>query len=304
MSLSRTAVQSYAKTHWNTPCDDGRIATNSGHVSVAAKAAQWGATGPDWSPVFVRDTTGETLWFTHPSKPAIEAKDLNGDVLDDCTHYISRCLIKGGLNVLETAWTPTMVANLRARSDTKTLAEKVPVDRATRVMQTGMMKVGDVIAYFKYGLYAHMGIRVETNGMSCHTWSRYDSMVPGDDWKLDHEHYLYTLIHFSSDDSPPSTLGEISRGWWEATSATGQWFYYLRPDGSCVWRPTKPSGSAVPGRDHAREGYWFERGAELLIFWTSTGSVEIYGFHALRSDYEGVWQFGSLVTPMTIAKLI
>lgn len=301
MTLNRKAVESFAKTHWNTPCDDGRIATKRGHISVASKAAEFGATGPDWSAVFVRDSTGETLWFQHPTKGAIPT-DLDGDVLEDCTHYISRCLINGGLNVVETAWAGSMVANLQARADTKTLAERVPLDRAQRIMDTGMMQVGDVIAYFKAGIYQHMAVRVEKDGMSCHTWSRYAANVPGDNWKLDHEHYLYTFIHFSSDDPPPSTTAQLSKGWWEAKTASGKWFYYLRPNGSCVWSPRQPSGAAVPARDPEREGYWFERGNQLLIIWNATGSVEIYDFGALASDYDGVWQFGGMVTPISIAK--
>lgn len=302
MAYNRTAVENFAKTYWNKPCDDNLIATNMGNISVTAKAAQFGAVGPGWEARFVRDWTGETLWFEHPAKGSIET-DLHGDVLEDCTHYISRCLMQGGVNIIPTAWAGSMVNNLRARGDTKTLADRVPLAHAENVMATGVLQKGDVIAYWSHGMYQHMAVRVETDGMSCHTWSRYADKILGDDWRLKTQNYVYTFIHFSSDDPPLSTLAQISGGWWEARTTTGQWFYYLLPDGSCRWTALRPHVSTPPARDPDRSGYWFEVGGTLLVFWTASGSVEQYEFGALSTSYDGVWRFGSIDTAISISKL-
>ncbi len=304
MTYNRMAVQGYASRYWDKPCDDGKIATNGPDVYVSQKARQFGATGPDWEGVFRSDSTGETLWFNNKMTAAEIETDIHGDQLEDCTHYISRCLIHGGISVPETSWAPYLVGYLLDRKDTKTLAEKVPVDRARRIMETGMVRQGDIIAYWKGGDYAHMGVRVEAKGISCHTWSRYNGRPFRDTWELLNEQYLYTFVHFSDDDRSPSGNMLMANGWWAAKTATGEWFYYIFPDGRIRWTNHKPSSPAPPPLDQNRRGYWFDIADSLLVIWRATGSVEQYDFSFVTSSYRGVWQYGATESPISMDRLV
>jgi len=197
-----------------------------------------------------------------------------------------------------------MAGHLINRNDTKVLGLKVPVDRARRVMDTGMVKQGDVIAYWGQVDYEHMAVRVEAKGISCHTFSRYDGRPFGDTWELKQEDYRYTFIHFSADDPDPSGNMLASNGWWVATAAGDEYYYYLLPNGRIHWTDHKPMTLVEPAADAKRAGYWFDMGGQLLIIWRATGSVEKYQFEFVTSAYNGTWYYGASETPISMERLV
>lgn len=297
MSYNRAAVVNYARNYWNRPCDDGKIETNGDPLVVSRIAP-----GPDWD-AWIAEDGHDTLVFRKAGE-ADRPTRFNIDNFEDCTHYLSRCLIQGGVATPLTAWAPYMADHLINRSDTKVLGLKVPLDRARRVMDTGMVKEGDVIAYWKDGGYAHMAVRVEANGISCHTYSRYNGRPFRDTWELRHENYLYTFIHFSADDPAPSGNMLASNGWWVASAAGDDYYYYLLSNGKIHWTDHKPRMSAEPTADPSRAGYWFDMGGQLLIIWRATGSVEQYQFQFVSSSYNGTWYYGASETPISMERLV
>ena len=297
MTYNRSAVVDYAKRHWNRPCDDGKIETRGAPLIVSEISP-----GPDWEAWFA-DDGHDTLVFRKAGE-SDQPTGFNIDHFEDCTHYLNRCLIQGGVGVPVTAWAPTMAGHLISRSDTKVLGLNIPVDRARRVIDTGMVKEGDVIVYWKGGMYQHMAVRVEADGISCHTFSRYNGAPFRDTWELAHEHYLYTFIHFAADDSAPSGNMIVANGWWVASAYDGDYFYYLLTDGHIRWTDNKPVTLNPPPLDLNRAGYWFDIGGKLLIIWRATGSVEKYDFPFVASSYSGVWYYGATETPISIDRLV
>ena len=306
MTYNRLAVENYARRHWNRPCDDGKIETKLGPVLVSQKARQFGATGPDWEAEFVSAPNGaadETLCFiNNNAKDQKIETDLHSRHFEDCTHYLSRCLIHGGISVPQTAWAPTMVANLQNRTDTKTLIERVPLAQASIVMETGMMKPGDVIAYWLTGLYHHMAVRVEADGISCHTRSRYNRLPGGDTWDL-YGVYLYTFIHFSADDPVPSNQLLLANGWWAAETPSARRFYYIFSDGRVRSSDHKPVSSGSLSFDPKHSGYWFDTDGTLLIIWRANGWVEEYKFDFVTSSYDGTRYCDELQDELSLKRL-
>src|SRR5262249_12337282 len=99
-SRARQTLVVYSKTDWNRPCDDGQVMTR-GTTLVISQITP----GPDWQAFFKQDGT-DTLYFTKDGEldreTAFTIKDF-----EDCTHYINRCLIRGGVSTPITAWAPT-----------------------------------------------------------------------------------------------------------------------------------------------------------------------------------------------------
>ncbi len=69
------------------------------------------------------------------------------DGLADCAHFLSRCLTAGGFAIREIS-VPKLVAHLTARGDTKVLAERVSRERGQGIVDTGILKRGDMLGYF------------------------------------------------------------------------------------------------------------------------------------------------------------
>src|SRR5215471_6778746 len=297
MAYNRAAVVNYARRYWNRPCDDGKVETKAGQLVVSQIAP-----GPDWEAWFAEDGV-DTLVFKKAGETDRKTRFNHRDY-EDCTHYINRCLIQGGMTTPVTAWAPTMAGYLINRSDTKVLGLKVPVDRARRVMDTGMVKEGDVIAYWGKGDFAHMAVRVEAKGISCHTFSRYDDQPFGETWELPVDNFLYTFIHFSADDAAPSGNMLAANGWWVATATGDEYYYYLLPNGKIRWTDHKPMTLAEPPADSNQAGYWFDMGGKLLIIWRATGSVEQYQFESVTSSYNGTWYYGASETPISMERLV
>src|SRR5262249_40032704 len=74
--------------------------------------------------------------------------------LNDCSHFVSECLRKAGID----AWAlnaPELVRNLLSRSDTKTLCFQVNKDGARNVINSGLLTAGAVIAFSDWNGFRH-----------------------------------------------------------------------------------------------------------------------------------------------------
>lgn len=321
MAYNRDDAVSYADRHWNIPCDDGVFWLTNEAIVVETKRRQLHApAAAGWQPMFVKGdgTEPEKAVFRRTVGGLTEEKIINGWAgLADCAHFLSRCLSAGGVKVSERGVTE-LVSTLQNRADTKTLCERVPQDRAQRVIDTGIFKKGDMIGYFNisptgdYGgrlAYAHSTMyvgkidRAGIGGVTCHTVARFPprSWV-NDSWWL-HAGYTYTLIHFSTDDPAPSP-GRVAAldGWWQLTYAGRTEYYYIFRDGRARYSRTQVPKSAKEPM-HATDGsaYWFMNGAGKITFiWKATGTVEVW------TPTVGVTTYSSLingVTPGVVAKL-
>ena len=259
----------------------------------------------------------EKAVFRRTTAAGIEEKIINGWAgLADCAHYLSNCLTAGGAAVKERG-VAGLVETLRGRSDTKTLCEKAPRDRAQRVIDSGIFKKGDMIGYFnvdpngdfgRLNSYTHSTMYVGKldaagiGGVTCHTVARFPpkSWVE-DSWWL-HPGYKYTLIHFSADDPAPAAnkVAELA-GWWKLDYGGVTEYYYILKDGRA--RYSKKAPASAKDNLMAGEGsaYWFidVRGA-VTFCWRATGTVEVW------SPVPGGVNFKSMingVVPGTLAKL-
>jgi hypothetical protein len=168
----------------------------------------------------------------------------------------------------------------------------VDLDTARRVVETGILKPGDVIAYAgtnrAYVPHGHSVVYIGNKAVANHTrlnhpafkgyeggsgnWERY--ATPS------RKHPLVSVIHFNDDQVSPRE--RLLQGWWKIIFSSGQEFYYFFEDfpAHCkVWwtRQAPLNSKKAPPGDRNRQGYWFDRGGSGFVnCWSSTGSVERY----------------------------
>jgi len=305
MPFSRTNAVKFAETHWNTPADDGIFWLSNQGVTIADVRLRnvigtpfWrkAPVADGWQPFFVNDGSGgEKAVFRRVVAGVTEEILINPWAgIADCAHFLSRCLTAGGITVAERG-VPSLVNTLQARSDTKTLCERVPTDAGQRVVDSGIFKPGDMIGYFNidpkgdYGglkQYAHSTMYVgkiagkKDGGVTCHTICRFPgkSWVEDSWWLQPPGHYTYTLIHFSQDDPAPAP-GPLSAltGWWQLDYQGKTEYYLIHRGGTVAYTKKAPAkGQAVV---HAPEGtaYWFMApSGEITFIWRKTGTVEVW----------------------------
>jgi hypothetical protein len=293
MPFNRAKAVAYADKHWNIPCDDSIFWLSSERIIVEQKRKQLNAPAKDgWEPKFVQGgpTEPEIFVFERARGGTVERKLINGWAgLADCAHYLSRCLTAGGISVDERGVT-SLVRTLQARSDTKTLCQRVARPRAQAVIDTGIFKPGDMIGYFNispdgdYGgreSYTHSTMyvgKLDKNGhggVTCHTVARFPprSWV-NDSWWLN-DHYEYTLIHFTSDDTKPNLiLTKQLEGWWESEAASKKVYWRVRANGTARFSFQAPKSAADSFLSLPYFAYWFmdDKGNVTLIS-QKTGAV-------------------------------
>jgi len=241
MSLNRQAALDYAKKFWNRVCDDGKICIKGGAFLLADKRRKMGAPeSAGWFAVYVSDGSGgEKAVFQRVKGGAVEempdaiAVWSGAEGLDDCTHYVSRCLIAGGVALKETARANELSLAMIDSSHTKTLALRTTKAQGQKVIDAGVFKTGDLVAYYmkSKGRYDHtamfvgkqVGGSTDPGGITCHTVCRFQGLsaawngATDDNWFLhDEDGRSYTLVHFSDDDPAISaaTLKWLP-GWWK-----------------------------------------------------------------------------------------
>lgn len=298
MGINRVAAIDYAKRFWNRPCDDGVFWLSNGVVSVEQKRKELRASTADrWEALFVPDGTGgEKAVFQRTVGSSNENKLIQKwEGLADCAHFLSKCLQAGGIKISELG-VPKLVSELQARSDTKTLAEKVPQNRGQQIVDTGFFKPGDMIGYFNvdaagdYGgaqNYSHSTMYVgksnsagDPGHITCHTKSRFPEQPhPWDDEWFLHTGYTYTFIHFSSDDPLPNQAVATSlAGWWKVEYGGRTEYYYILRDGRARYTLKKNLTSNRELYVAAADGsaYWFHEHTKTTFIWRKTGTVEVW----------------------------
>jgi hypothetical protein len=295
-TMNRDSAVKYAEKYWNIPCDDGVFWLTNERIVVEAKRKELKAPAADgWQAMFVKGdgTDPEKAVFRRTVAAVTEEKLISGWAgLADCAHFLSRCLTAGGVKVDERG-VRELVAALQARSDTKTLCERVPRDRAQRVIDTGIFKKADMFGYFNVSptgdfggslAYTHSTMYVGkidsagVGGVTCHTVARFPprSWV-NDSWWL-HDGYTYTLIHFNTDDPVPNQQKAAGlEGWWRLDYAGRSEYYYISKDGRA--RYTKRAPKSAKDRIHPGEGsaYWFmDLVGKITFIWKASGTVEVW----------------------------
>jgi len=293
MALDRVAAIDYARRFWNRPCDDGVFWLTDQVVNVEQKRRELRApVSEGWEAFFVSNGSGaEKAVFKRTVSGVVEIKLIQPwEGLADCAHFLSKCLQAGGKSINERG-VPELVRKLRERTDTKTLAEKVPQDRGQRIVNSGIFKNGDMIGYFNIDpagdfdgvrnyshstMYAGKLNDTDPGRVTCHTISRFPGLsFVADEWFL-HSGYNYTFIHFSDDDPLPTPAMAVSlSGWWKVEYGARTEYYYIFRDGRARYTLRAPASNREL---HVAEGsaYWFQALDKVTFIWQKTGTVEVW----------------------------
>lgn len=291
---NRAAAMQFAAEFWDRPCKSDTHAAALGldsarDVSVAAVWDQRKAPAAKFELRYVlnpqtnRDDLVAVPKAGTPGKPVTI---LDGKKLEDCAHFLSQCLKAGGLRIRE-QWSVQMLVNeLRAGEDNsaapiaKTLAEKVPHAAAKAIVDSGLLKIGDLVAYFHDGRYAHCGMYAgHHNGtarITCHTKSRFPGMTPpqvNDAWDLGTPLVLFSLLHIPrTSESTPARSATLA-GWWRLMRPAMTEFYFVRADGRAIRTSEEPKSLKAPVKLAASDsrGYWFEERVGATFSWRRDG---------------------------------
>jgi len=324
MPLDRPAVMQFVEKHWLRPCDDGQIFSDFGTVNVererAALVRKGQLPGDGWDAFIIPDVddknevipekeracfiraspSGETI----PAPEGTPPPELTGtfdivpfsrhagahDGFEDCAHYLSRCLTKGGIPINHSG-VSGLVQDLQTghhRNATKTLGEKVTRVQGDRIMKTGVMDRGDVIGYFHPAGYSHSTIYTGPDGgvhrITCHSRSRFHAFYDNAEWNItDATNFRYTLIHFADEHYPPS-FTKINA---EVTDGGRTEIYHFLEKGHVV-RELKRSGGSSAFVPAANRGYWFQKRGKLFVFWPVAAQVvEINFIRILNPNTDG-----------------
>jgi hypothetical protein len=293
VTIDRKAAVEYAKKYWNRVADDDKFWTSNAVVSLANKRKSMNAPAADgWEAFFVSDGGGgENAIFRRTTGGNTEDKPdpiASWKDLDDCTHYVCRCLIKEGIALTETPRANELAEAMIKSGKTKTLALKCGQDQGQKVIDSGVFKPGDLVAYYteNKGRYTHTAMFVgkqtgepdDPGGITCHTVCRFEGLsaawngASDDAWFL-HGGLSYTLIHFSEDDAGTSapTLKWLP-GWWQI----GEEFYCVLENGRAYSTHAKPAKASNKLLTSNSVGYYFETGKEVVFVWRKpAGKVQV-----------------------------
>ena len=290
MALDRKAAVDYAKKFWNRVADDDKIAISSGQILLADKRKSMKAPASDgWEAFFVSDgAAGEKAVFRRTINGKVEQmRDpiADWDALDDCTHYVCRCLIKEGIELRQTGRANELAEAMIKSENTKTLALKASQDAGQKVIDSGVFKPGDLVAYYseKKGRYHHTAMFVgkqttdpkDPGGITCHSLCRFEGLTKAwngandDAWFLSGGDDSFTLIHFSEDDQE---ISATTRKWLPAWWSVGKDFYFVTDNGRAFSTPLPPPKATHKILSGNSVGYYFEAGAGAVTFvWRKPG---------------------------------
>lgn len=289
MPIDRDAAIAYAKKFWNRMCDDDKIAISSGWAPLADRRKKMNAPVSDgWEIFFVaRKHIAETGVFRRTVNGVLEQMPdpvVTNDELDDCTHYVSRCLVKEGIKFHETFRANELITALIDADSTKVLAERVTRDDGQKIIDSGIFKPGDVIGFFnksKGDRYSHSAMFTGpatskpgvVGGLTCHSDCRFGGLTKAwnddedDGWFLyDEDGQSYTLVHFSEDDAAlmPSTMKWLA-GWWQV----GGKFYFIEEWGRARSTTQKPKSNRQTLAVGDSRAYLFQGQDQITFIWRS-----------------------------------
>ncbi len=296
MAYNRSAATTYAGNFWDRPCDDGVVWLTNASINIEAQRRAKHAPAADgWEARFVDDGSGAEMLAFVKSAPPATIPIQGWDGLADCAHFASKCLQAGGVHIFDLG-VPSLIGKLQARPDTKTLAERVNRVAGQRVVDSGILKPGDIIAYFNIApdgdydgaqAYSHSTMfhgklnSSDDGRVTCHTISRSgtgrssNTRYP-DNWWL-HDGYTYTFIHFSVDDNPiTSFMQQILEGWWRVDWAGKSYFYHILRDGRAryTFKPPSSENTQLSPGMAVNSAYIFQNLNTFTFVWRKTGTIE------------------------------
>jgi hypothetical protein len=139
--------------------------------------------------------------------------------LNDCTHFTSECLIAGGVpfkGPMDSSrrGAKECVEYLRTLGDVTTLCYDAEHDDVKAVVDAGIIREGDVLAYHTGKDPAHHTVPFVGPGtVTMHTW-RADSRPWDNPWDVDMRGERYSLLHFK-DDKFTTPEAKAFLGWWK-----------------------------------------------------------------------------------------
>jgi hypothetical protein len=293
--FDRNNALNYANKYWNRACDDDRIAIESGAVSVNDKRKAMDAPrDKGWEVYFVSDGgRGENAVFARmvggklaETKPDPVLTDQTNH-LDDCTHYVSRCLINEGINVKETNRANELIEALIKNPNAKVLALKTDQTEGQKIIDSGVFKVGDVVGYYAEGKgrYHHSAMYIGdanstggkiTGGITCHSVCRFGGRTQAwngandDGWFINDGSGSYTLIHFTNDD--PQLLDGNLFGWWQL----GKNYYRIAADGTAKSTKVAPRNEEERVRHGDATAQLLQGSGEVIFIWQKPhGLIEV-----------------------------
>jgi len=317
MSYDRDKAYSHAETYWWRPCTDGLVWIASQPINVAREAASrklnsytgvflwYGASDleglfllPAAKAASARD--GKLSSFpeavmlaSYKDRRADEATELKALKLsppyfglNDCTHFTTECLAKGGFTVTNDharRGANDLYQYLLAHGSTKTLASDVTEADASAVISAGLMKKGDVVVYSNDGekVHHHGVLYVGDGGIAMHTYHQWQR-----DWQTAGGwNQRYSLFHISEDDDLTSAVATRWIGWWQVTPPAGTpRYYYIGAKGRVHVQAKAPTSTKLAP---AGESYWFADALSLKICARLKGDVEEFTFKAAPAS--GAW---------------
>jgi hypothetical protein len=211
--------------------------------------------------------------------------------LNDCAHFVSECLAAGNMKSVGDPGVPALIKNLQNLPNTKTLVNLGTEAAAARVLKTGLVKRGDIIAYAgdnnQYYPHGHSAIYMGSEAVANHTRFNHPDFkgLEGgrDNWKrytiAERGHPKVTIVHFSDDDRAPISCLSLD-GSWEVTMASQVFYYHFDRSGHVGWTTREPaSRTTYAGVPSPNRGHWFETATDqFTICWTHSGNVERFQF--------------------------
>jgi hypothetical protein len=317
------AAVNHANNYWYRPCADGQVWTPNTAVNVLQECRSRNLDPAQWVGRFLlydRGSPNETpeglflvpaavaspatmkargfhsrnypdkvflCSWSDSHKDSSEGQTPQYTGLNDCSHFVSECLQKGGVDV----WSlnaPDLVQRVRARSDTRTLCLHVNKEAARVIINSGLMTPGDVMAFSYHGGFKHAGLYLGERMVAMHTYFNhpdgddrdiYEDSAGLNNWEgLAHPgHPNVTLIHFNHRDLNPRAF-TLVHGWWKVTAQGRTYYYHFTADGRAGWVSKAPMNLTAEPVPAEGSGYWFTTPGELYrgvsVCWRSTGTLE------------------------------
>lgn len=282
MSYNRGSAIDYAQTYWTTPCKDGLLGAKYGRSSIDYFRHKFHSPAPDWKASFVRDDTGtESGVFQKDGEADKVFQDQDG--LEDCAHYVSQCF-RAGAAAIETQWGARELKEaLQALPNTKTMVEKASKDACQRIVNAGLLKRGDAVIYYNKQPadespvgYSHSAMYVGDGGITCHSTCRYKGLGDSsdDEWHLNNgSKYLYTFIHFSSDDAIEGDVSKALARWWKVDYG-GRTTYSAIQSNGVAYRALAQPRKATENPPGTLTAYWFQDHNSIKFTWKASGELE------------------------------
>ena len=164
------------------------------------------------------------------------------------------------------------------------------------------MTPGDVLAFGQdANKHRHSALYLGNETIAMHTYINHptlnnDLIVRTDpmtgkktNWETaaNEAHPLVTLIHFSYDDL--LLLNSPRLGWWSMEWRGQNYYYYFNKNGQVGYIKQRPKSTKQPLASPEGVGFWFEKGTNLAICWTATGSLEVFPLFPSGSRLVGTW---------------